>query len=149
MNFYSICSKGLGALTTGLVVYDAHKNGVLTGGKESKSNVAATVLDEYVNSNSISKVSTVEMNAKKSWFKFVMDNNIRESIDASLGYVKGTWDSLVSDIIPAALATGALLSKKNGFVCKMCGIGLVVYGAKYLLYDVMGIGKRKYLAHKV
>ncbi len=149
MNIYSLCSKGLGVLTAGLVVYDAHKNGVITGSRNAKTNLSNTIVDEYINANNISKVSTVEMNAKKSWLRFVMDNNIKESIDSACGYVKGVWNSFVSDIIPAALATGALLSKKNGLLGKACGIGLVAYGAKYLIYDVMGIGRKKYLADKV
>ena len=149
MNIYSLCTKLLGVTTAGLVVYDAHKNGVITSHRNAKSNVADNVVDEYINSMNTSKVSTVEANAKKSWLKFVMDNNIKEAIDASFGYVKGVWDSFVSDIIPAALATGALLTKKNSMGCKLCGIGLVAYGAKYLIYDVIGIGKRKYLSDKV
>lgn len=149
MNIYSLCSKGLGVLTAGLVVYDAHKNGMITGSRNAKSNLADTIVDEYINTSRISKVSTVEMNAKKSWLRFVMDNNIKESFDSVCGYLKGVWDSFVSDIVPAALATGAILSKRNGLTGKLCGIGLVAYGAKYLVFDVMGIGKRKYLGDKV
>ena len=145
MNIYSICSKGLGALTAGLVLYDAHKHGMIMGTMHSKSNLSSNIADEYINAHNISKVSSVEMNAKKSWFRFVMDNNIKESIDASLGYVKGCWESFVSDLVPATLATGALLSKKNSVFGKICGLGLVAYGVKYLIYDIMGIGKRKYL----
>ena len=149
MGIYSLCSKILGATTAGLVLYDAHKNGVLTGTRNAKSNIADTVVDEYINSNNIAKVSSVELNAKKSWFRFVMDNNIKESIDSTFGYAKGVWESFVSDIIPATLATGALLSKKNSVTGKLCGLGLVAYGAKYLIYDIIGIGKRKYLADKL
>ena len=145
MNIYSICTKGLGALSAGLVAYDAHKHGVTMGTMHSKSNLAANMTDEYINAHSISKVSSVELNAKKSWFRFVMDNNIKESIDTALGYVKGCWESFVSELVPATLATGALLSKKNSVFGKVCGLGLVIYGAKYLVYDVIGFGKRKYL----
>ena len=149
MNIYSICSKGLGVLTAGLVIYDAHKNGLINGPQIAKTNIANTMVDEYINANSISKVSSVEMNAKKSWFRFVMDNNIREAIDSSLGYIKGVWQSFVSDIIPAALATGAILSKKNGITSKVCGVGLVLHGIKYLIYDIAGVGKHKYLSGKL
>ena len=149
MNMASLCSKGLGVLTAGLVLYDAHKNGLMTGVRNAKSNISDTIVDQYINSNNISKVSTVELNTKKTWFRFIMDNNVKEAVDSSLGYVKGAWDSFVSDIIPAALATGAILSKKNSTSGKLFGLGLVAYGVKYMLYDVMGIGKRRYLADKV
>lgn len=149
MNIVSLCSRGLGVLTAGLVLYDAHKNGVLTGVRNAKSNLADTIVDQYINSTNISKVSTVELNTKKNWFRFVMDNNIKESVDSSFGYVKGAWDSFVSDIIPATLATGAIISKKNSVSGKLFGLGLVAYGAKYLVFDVMGVGKRRYLADKV
>ncbi len=149
MNMASLCSKGLGVLTAGLVLYDAHKNGLMTGVRNAKSNISDTIVDQYINSNNISKVSTVELNTKKTWFRFIMDNNVKEAVDSSLGYVKGAWDSFVSDIIPATLATGAILSKKNSKSGKLFGLGLVAYGVKYMLYDVMGIGKRRYLADKV
>ena len=38
MNFSSLCAKGLGALTAGLVLYDAHKNGTINGIAEGFGN---------------------------------------------------------------------------------------------------------------
>lgn len=146
MDVYSAASKAIGAVTAGLILYDAHKNGTIRGTMEAKQNIADTLVDHYVQSNQLGKVSSVEMNAKKTWFRFILDNNIREPFDATLGYIKGFWQGLVTDIVPATLATGALLlSKKGGVSGKLCGLGLLAYGAKYLLYDVMSIGKRDYL----
>lgn len=147
MDIYSLCSKAVGSVTAALVLYDAHKNGAMTGTMNAKRNIAGTMVDQYVQSNHISKSSAVEMNAKKTWFRFVMDNNIKESIDATVGYVSGVCKSFVSDVIPAALATGALMMNKKG--SKLCGLGLLAYGAKYLFYDVMTLGKRDYLKEDV
>ncbi|MBQ2870280.1 hypothetical protein IJE86_01110 [bacterium] len=147
MDVSSLCSKAVGAITAGLVLYDAHKNGTITATRNAKTAVANHLVDEYVHTNKINKVSTVEVNAKKAWFRHVMDNNILEAITSAFGYVKGVCKSFVTDVIPAALATGALLLNKKG--SKLCGLGLLAYGTKYLLYDVMSIGKRDYLKDSV
>lgn len=147
MNFSSLCAKGLGALTAGLVLYDAHKNGTINGTMNAKRNVANTVVDQYVQSNHIGKMSTVEVNAKKAWFNMIMDNNIKEFFDATGGYISGFVSSIVTDIIPAALATGALAFKNRGG--KLCSLGLLIYGAKYFLHDIMNVGKRDYLKENI
>ncbi len=147
MNVYSAAAKIVGAATAGLVLYDAHKNGTIKGTMDSKLNTANSMVDHYIQSNIMEKSSTVEMNAKKGFFRFVMDNNLRESINATCGYVSGFLSSCVTDIIPAALATVAMLS--NNKIGKFCGLGLVAYGAKYLLYDIMTVGKRDYLKETV
>jgi len=150
MDIYSVASRAIGAVTAGLVLYDAHKNGTINGTTNAKNNIANTLVDQYVQSNQINKVSSVDMNAKKAWFRYMLDSNIKEPFDATLGYISGVFKSLTTDIIPAALATGALLlSKKDGVSGKLCGLGLLAYGAKYLLYDVMSIGKRDYLKHDI
>lgn len=147
MNFMSLCAKGIGALTAGAILYDAHKNGTINGTMNAKKGVANTVVDQYVQSNHIGKKSTVEVKAKKAWFNMVMDNNLKEFFDATCGYVSGFISSCVTDIIPAALATGALVFKNKG--AKLCGLGLLVYGAKYLIYDIMSVGKRDYLKEEI
>lgn len=150
MDIYSAASKAIGAVTAGLILYDAHKNGTIKGTMEAKRNISNTLVDHYVHSNQLDKVSSVDMNAKKTWFRYVLDNNIKEPIDATIGYIKGIGKSLVTDIIPASLATGALLlSKKGSITGKMCGVGLLLYGAKYMLYDVMSLGKRDYLKEEI
>ena len=49
---------------------------------------------------------------------------------------------MASDVVPAALATGALISKK---FAKVFSIGLLLYGIKYLLFDVIDIGRPDHL----
>ena len=49
---------------------------------------------------------------------------------------------MASDIVPAVLATGALLGKKSS---KFFGIGLLIYGIKYLIFDVMDLGRPNHL----
>lgn len=146
MGVCSLASRAIGTLAAGLVLYDAHKNGTIGATMKTKQSIANTLVDEYVQSNQIGTVSTVEMTAKKAWFRHVLDNKIKEPLNATAGYVSGFCKSFVNDVIPAALATGALLlSKKDGITGKLCGLGLLMYGAKYLLYDVMSVGKRDYL----
>ena len=162
MDLASVGSKTLGLITAGLVVYDAHKNGLIRGTMCAKKNIANTVTDNYVQSLSTSNLSTVEGNAKKSWFRFVLDNNIKEPFDATAGYIKGVLNSVVNDVIPTALAIGTFAFgstkttdsagrtiKKASKIGKICGLGLALYGIKYLLFDVMSIGKRDYLKDDV
>jgi len=146
MNVTTICSKALGIATAGLVIYDAHKNGLIHGTMNAKQNVSNTVVDAYIHSTKTSKLSTVEANAKKSWFRFVLDNHIKEPFDACCGYIGGVFNSVINDIVPTALAIGAIAGKRFG---KLCGLGLAIYGAKYLLCDVMSIGKRDYLKEDI
>lgn len=151
MNIAAICSKTIGIVSAGLIMYDAHKNGQIMSTMNAKQNIADTMVDQYIQSNNISKLSTVEANTKKAWFRFVMDNNIKEPIDSTIGYVKGFLESVVNDIIPAVFATGAIVfgGKKLPTVGKLCSLGLIAYGLKYMLFDIMSLGKRDYLKEKV
>ena len=79
----------------------------------------------------------------KDWFfRTNADWNFPDKVNAFTGYISGAFKQITYDVIPAALATGALLSKKYS---KYFGIGLLAYGIKYLLCDVMDIGKPNYL----
>ena len=162
MDLASVGSKTLGLLTAGLVVYDAHKNGLLMGTTNAKQKVANMMTDNYVQTLSTSKLSTVEGNAKKTWFRFVMDNKIKEPFDATVGYIKGVLNSVINDVVPTALAIGTFAFgskkitdsagktiKKPRLGGKLCGLGLAIYGIKYLLFDAMSIGKRDYLKEEV
>ncbi len=151
MNFYTLASKALGVMTAGIIAYDAHKSGTINGTMTAKKNVANTMVDHYVQSNNISKLSTIEANSKKAWFRFVMDNNIKEFFDATVGYIGGFVSNVVDNVVPAALATGTLVcgAKKAPKVGKLCGLGLLLYGAKYMLFNVMSLGKRDYLKENV
>ena len=157
MKALSIIPKALGMLTAGLVVYDGHKNAVRTSHAQAKSSVADDMVDNYVNTLSVSKPSTVEVNAKKSWFKFCMDSTIVEKFNAVCGYVSGFVSSVVDDVIPTALAIGSFIpgkkvvdaagktTRKTPVAGLVCAAGLLLYGLNFMLFDVIGIGKRDYL----
>lgn len=151
MKIGSLATKTFGILTASILAYDAHKCGTMNSTMKAKRNVANSMVDHYIHSNQISKPSTIEANSKKAWFRFVMDNNIGECINSVLGYVGGVVGSFVDNIIPASLATGAIICgpKKAPMVGKLCSLGLLAYGLKFLLYDVMSVGKKNYLKEEI
>ncbi|MDD3236486.1 MAG: hypothetical protein PHV37_00130 [Candidatus Gastranaerophilales bacterium] len=140
MGKYSIISKGIGAAAAGMMLYDAGRAGVVNSAKTQKCYTADRLPDQYINSMRMNDNSAIGNKLKKGLFKWQMDDNIGEFFSSIGGFFSGAGTSLVSNVIPAALATGAIMFKKAG---KFCGLGLLACGAKYLLYDVLNVGKPK------
>lgn len=142
----SILSKTLGICSAALVAYDAHRLGLTSGVSNSKQEMAATLLDDYVQTTHISSPSKLELEAKKKWFMFKMDTNLVRIISTLKGYFKGFTSSLLSNIVPVTLAAYALATKKHPKLAS----GLIgLYAIKYLLFDIMSIGRPNYLKKKM
>lgn len=142
MNLVNIATKTAGGLVAGLVLYNAHS----VGKKVSKENVkeccANRMTSFYMKSRRMEDRSAVTNKLKDWYFRTNADWNLPDKFNAVTGYVKGAFTQIASDIIPAVLATGALLSKKAG---KFFAAGLGIYAIKYLLCDVMDIGRTNHL----
>lgn len=142
MNLAKIATKAAGGLAAGLVLYNAHN----VGKKVSKENVkeccANRMTKFYSKSRRMNDRSVVTSKLKDWYFRANADWSLPDKFNAVTGYVKGAFTQIASDIIPAVLATGALLSKKAG---KFFAAGLGVYAVKYLLCDVMDIGRTNHL----
>lgn len=146
MNKYIAISKAVGAATAGLMLFEANHQGLVNSKKTQLNTTANRLPDEYINSMRMEKRSLFGNGLKKQFFRWQLDNSIPEFFGGIKGYFKGVEENLVSNLIPVALATGALLFKKAG---RFCAVGLGLCGAKYLLYDVMSIGKPKALGDKM
>lgn len=142
MNKYTVISRVTGAAAAGLMLFEAHNEGLVTSKKEQIETTANRLPDEYINSMKMDTKSLTGNELKNEFFKWQLDNNIPEFFASIKGYGKGIVESLTSNIIPVALATGAIMFKKAG---RFCAVGLGLCGAKYLLYDVFSIGKPKVL----
>jgi len=70
-----------------------------------------------------------------------LDENLSGFFTGIGGYVKGFTSMLVTNIVPAALSVGAILTK--GLASKLCGAGLLAYGGIFLAQEIFGIGKEK------
>lgn len=145
MNKYTVISKVVGGAAAGLMLFEANNEGKVTSKMMQKKTTANRLPDEYLNSMRMDTKTLVGGELKKEFFKWQLDDNIPEVFAAIKGYAAGVFESLTTNIIPVALATGALLFKKAG---RFCAVGLGLCGAKYLLYDVFNLGKPEPLGDK-
>lgn len=146
MNKFTVISRIAGTAAAGLMLFEAHHEGMAISKKEQIRTTANRLPDEYLHSMRMETKSVVGNELKKEFFKWQMDDNIPEFFAGIKGYFKGIAESLTANIIPVALATGAIMFKKAG---RFCAIGLGLCGAKYLLNDVFSIGKPEILGDKI
>lgn len=146
INKFTVISRAVGAAAAGLMLFEAHNEGLVVSKEAQVSSVANRLPDEYINSMRMEKKSLVGNELKKEFFKWQLDDNIPEFFAGIKGYAKGIFESLTANIIPFALATGAIMFKKAG---RFCAVGLGLCGIKYLVHDVFCIGKPKPLGDKL
>ncbi len=138
MNKWNIAAKVAGTITAGMVLYNAHDVGKKHSEEKVKEKTAARLTKLYVRSRRMEDLSETTSKLKDWYFKTNADWNFPDKINAITGYFSGAFKQMTSDVVPAILATGALLSKK---MAKVFSIGLLLYGIKYLLFDVIDIGR--------
>lgn len=142
MNKFTVMSKAVGTIATGIMLYDAGSAAVHESSREQIRCTSNRLPDQYVNSMRMNKMSATGNELKKGFFRWQLDQGFSEFFAGIGGAIKGFAGNLMENVIPLSLATGALLFKKAG---RFCGLGLVAYGAKYLISDVMNVGKPKLL----
>ena len=142
MNKWNIASKILGGIAAAGIAYDAHYVGVKSSAENVKIRQANRLQDAYIPSRRQETRSKLTSDLKDKYFRFHTNWGLLDKFNAIGGYVKGSFGQLAEHIVPATLATGALLSKNYS---KFFGIGLIAYAVKYLLFDVMDIGRTNYL----
>lgn len=141
---------GLG--TAGVLLFDAHSAGKVNSKKQYSARIANSLPDTYSKSIKMDGFSEVGNGLKKNAFRWALDDGITPAISSAFGYVGGTVGHLVDNVLPAGLATVALLSKNAkgniGTAGIIAGVGLALTAGKYLLFDVLGIGKPKVFDYK-
>ncbi len=146
MNKFTVMSKIAGTAAAGLLLFDANSRGVVNSRKEQIRTTSNRLPDQYVNSMRMDKYSVSGNKLKQAFFKWQLDTGIPEFFAGIGGYIKGVTGNLAENVIPVALATGALMFKKAG---RFCAVGLGLCGLKYLVNDVFCIGKPKVLGDKL
>lgn len=141
-----VVSRLIGTAAAGLLLYDAHKAGATNSAAKQKLAVAESLPDVYVDSRKQNNSSAIGSKLKDWNFKMRMDNNFGDFFNSISGYVSGAFGSLADNVIPAALTAGAIIFPKAGVACSA---GLALFGAKSLLFDTLGIGKKKYFTERV
>lgn len=141
MNTAKILTTAAGVIGAGFVLYDSHKAGVMISQQHIKEMIGGRMPDQYIRSRRQDDLSTVTSNLRNRIFKERANMSFPDKVNAVTGYVKGAFNQLASNIVPALLVTGSLVKNKFN---KQFGIGLGVYTAYYLLSNILDWGRVKH-----
>ena len=131
--------KGAGAVGLLMCIYDAHKEGKRQ--KEiyvkKKNNEAAQYW--FDNTRNLHNASNINAKLKDKLFFWETKSNLRGFLNAGIGYVKGFFGMLATDIVPVAISAAALCTKgKTAQGISGAALGLyALYGG---LKNVLGVG---------
>lgn len=134
--------RTVGAIGTGLVLYDAHQAGKSRSATAQRYS-AGNYADEYIKSKMQNSDSTITSKLKSWWFNFNFSSSIPQFFAMIGGYVSGTIGHIVDSVVPMGLAIGTLALPKRAV--PFCAAGLGLWAVKHLAYDVLDIGKPKIL----
>lgn len=147
INFTAGLAKATGYVGLAAIAYDAHKLGQVRAGEQRRSAIADSGLDAYMDSKTLDRPSVLMSKAQNKRFDMEMQghlfNGVRNFFNSVVGYVKGFGESLVTNVVPLALTTAAVLTK--GAASKAAAIGLAAYGTVDVAKNCFGAGKEHYL----
>ena len=147
INFTACLAKATGYVGLAAIAYDAHKLGQVRAGEQRRSAIADSGLDAYMDSKTLDRPSVLMSKAQNKRFDMEMKghlfNGVRNFFNSVVGYVKGFGESLVTNVVPLALTTAAVLTK--GAASKAAAIGLAAYGTVDVAKNCFGAGKEHYL----
>ena len=147
INFTAGLAKATGYVGLAAIAYDAHKLGQVRAGEQRRSAIADSGLDAYMDSKTLDRPSVLMSKAQNKRFDMEMKghlfNGVRNFFNSVVGYVKGFGESLVTNVVPLALTTAAVVTK--GAASKAAAIGLAAYGTVDVAKNCFGAGKEHYL----
>lgn len=147
INFTAGLAKATGYVGLAAIAYDAHKLGQVRAGEQRRSAIADSGLDAYMDSKTLDRPSVLMSKAQNKRFDMEMKghlfNGVRNFFNSVVGYVKGFGESLVTNVVPLALTTAAVLTK--GAASKAAAIGLAAYGTVDVAKNCFAAGKEHYL----
>ena len=126
--------QGAGVAGIAMCLYDAHKEGKRW--KEiyvKKKNIDAARY-WYDNSRNLHNTSNINAKMKDKLFDWETKNNLRGFINAPIGYLRGFFGMLATDVVPLAVSAAALTGKK------LAGGALALYAMYGFGKNVLGIG---------
>lgn len=141
MNKLNLLSKIAGAVTIGGIAYDANKSAIRRARENVKMHIADRLPDSYLKSRRLDETSYITSKLKDRLFQEDVDSTLPDKFNAVTGYLGGLFDQLFSNIIPIGCAIGTLVAGKAS---KFFGAGLLLCATKYLLSDILDIGRVKY-----
>lgn len=137
----NVLTKAVGVAGLGLVLYDSHAAGKINGPIAEMEGKSNTLAHHYLDELKLESPSTVRAKAKKEIFHYNLDENLTGFFHTTGGYIGGFTSMLINNAVPFALSIGTVLGGKGVF-SKVCGAGLLAYGAIFLLQEGFGIGKK-------
>lgn len=141
MNVGKILTTAGGILGAGFVLYDSHKTGVMVSQQNIKEKIGGRLPDQYIRSRRQEDMSFIRSNLRNRIFRDRANMSFPDKINAVTGYLKGAFNQLASNIVPALLVTGTLVKNKFN---KQFGIGLGIYAAYYVLDNIFDWGRIKH-----
>lgn len=135
-NLLNVLTKVTGAAGLGLVLYDAHKYGKSNSHMDELDHKANQLKSRYMDEMMLDKPSIVKQETKHKIFNFFVHEKMSEPYELAKGYGDGFMTMLTHNVVPFGLSIGALVTR--GVVSKLCGVGLLVYGAIFLAEEFAG-----------
>jgi len=142
MSKLGIASRIAGIGAAAILAYNAHKDGVVYSRELPINNAADSLTDLYA--GSLRGGSSELARAGQKWYvDRRLKLNIFQNIDTVKGYIFGGLGRLRESVVLLGLSTAAILGGKKCYG-KAAGIGLLLYGLNYLIFDVMQLGRKSY-----
>lgn len=142
---YLAKTAAVGAL--GLVGYDAHVYGLMKADSYSKTRDAKRMVKRATNTLYLDKPSAVTADMKDGILRIEAEQNTSTFFNKAIGYTKGLFYSLISNVVPFTLGVVTLVAG-NKTVCKVGGWSLVGYGLFRVVKDGFGKGSPRDLVHR-
>lgn len=139
MSISNVLTKTVGVIGLSMVAYDSHVAGKIKAVSHEKNHKATSLAGRFLDDTKLDSPSVVKEHAKKSIFRYFLDENLSGFFASIAGYAKGFSDMLVTNVIPFGLSVGTVLTK--GVTSKCFGAGLLAYGGIFLAQEIFGIGK--------
>lgn len=138
MGISGILTQAVGIIGLGLVGYDSHKTAMFNSAMTTKEAKSNSLTRNYMEDLSIDSPSVVKQRVREGLFRFNLEENVSGFFTSIFGYVKGFVTMVMHNIIPTALALGALIKNPAS---KLCAAGLVLFGGMCLFQEIFGTGK--------
>lgn len=149
-----VMSKALGIASAAAIIYDAHVNGRERANGIAEVETADRFYNDYYQYLSSDSGSATTGKMKKTWFEIKTALPFYEPLSRTKGYLYGVTKTLTEELPVLFLSATALIFGKHAFIGKKCsklgnaigktaGAMLALNVTDKILYEVIGVGKKK------
>lgn len=134
----SIVTKGLGLAALGVVLKDSHYLGKVQADLYASKKDADSATYFLNNSMYLSDMRKSSEAIKDTAYTMELDQTYKRFFNEGIGYIKGFFSMLVSNVIPLGLGIGAVFGGKAA--SKMSAVGIAAYAIYRVIRSAFGIG---------